>query len=187
MSTGSEAKVQESINKLNDNVSYAEYVLQYTIDSYCKDLDAVMAKIQEEVVGVDSPALVTIEKYFVELSGVLYTVCDKVEKLGVYDSISKSQAQETYNTKYLETANPSVGKKPTVGEIQSTAEVAATYDVTVNTIYSKAYRAVKNKVAAAETMVATLSKIYSHRMQESQMTTNQLERKILNEEDIFRG
>lgn len=181
-----EAMIQASINRLNENVDYAEYVLNYTIDSYCHELDVVMAKIADEIIGIDAPALNTIEKYFIELSSVLYTMCDKVEKLGVYDSLSKTQAQETYNNKYLETANPLDGKKkPTVGEIQATAEGAATYDVTVNTIYSKAYKAVKNKVAAAETMVATLSKIYSHRMQESQMITNQLERKILNEGNVY--
>ena len=43
----------------------------------------------------------------------------------------------------------------------------------------------KTKISAAETMISTLSKILSHRMQESQLTTKQTERQILNESNIF--
>ena len=89
------AMIQKSINRLNDNVDYAEYVLNTTIKSYSKDLDDVMALIHQDIINTDYPAINTIEKYFVQLSSVLYTMCEKVEKLGIYDSMSKTQAQET--------------------------------------------------------------------------------------------
>ena len=179
------AMIQKSINRLNDNVDYAEHVLNNTIKSYSKDLDEVMALIHQDIINTDYPAINTIEKYFVQLSSVLYTMCEKVEKLGIYDSMSKTQAQETYNIKYLEVTNPAEGKKPTVGETQAMAEGAAIYDRTVNDIYSRAYKVLKNKVEAAETMVSTLSKILSHRIQESQMVGQQMERKILNEGNLL--
>ena len=114
-------------------------------------------------------------------------MCEQVEKLGVYDSISKSKAQETYNNKYLyyQYSTEDNKKKPTVAELTAMAENESLYDKTVNDLYSKAYKIVKNKVSAAETMVGTLSKILSHRVQESQMIVSQTGKRILNEEVMF--
>jgi hypothetical protein len=116
-------------------------------------------------------------------------MCATVEKLGLFDSLSKSKAQETYNLKYLEYQHKNDGvvgsKKPTVAEITAQAETASLYDSTMSDVYAKAYKTIKNKISAAETMISTLSKILSHRMQESQLTTKQTERQILNESNIF--
>ena len=64
-------------------------------------------------------------------------------------------------------------------------EMESLYEKTVNDIYSKSYKILKNKISAAETMVTTLSKILSHRIQESQMTVSQTGRQILNEGEVF--
>lgn len=178
-------KIDSSLAKTEESVAYIEIVLDRTLHEYCSELDEVMEKINRDVIQVDYPAIMTIEKYFIELSGVLYTMCERVEKLGIYDSISKARAQETYNTKYLDVSTSTTGKKPTVGETQAVSENAAIYDKTVNDMYNKAYKILKAKVAAAETMVSTLSKILSHRLQESQMTYNQTGRQILNEGNII--
>lgn len=177
--------IDNSLDNTKESVTYVEEILNRTILDYSSELDEVMEKIYKDVISVDYPAIMTIEKYFLELSGVLYKMCERTEKLGVYDSISKSRAQETYNAKYLEVTNSAVGKKPTVGETQALSENAAMYDKTVNDIYTRAYRVLKNKVDAAETMVATLSKILSHRVQESQMNYTQTGRQILNEGNII--
>ena len=178
-------KINDSLFHVEEDVSYIDKLLSDTVKSYCSELDDVMERVYEDVIKVEYPAIMTIEKYFTELSGVLYNMCEKVERLGVYDSISKSKAQNTYNIKYLEVSNPTQGKKPTVGETQALSDNAALYDKTVNDMYSKAYKIVKNKVEAAETMVSTLSKIFSHRIQESNMVSNQMGRKILNEGNNF--
>jgi hypothetical protein len=116
-------------------------------------------------------------------------MCDKVERLVVFDSISRSKGQETYNMKYLEHQASNMGKtgakKPTVAESTANAEMEALYDRTVNDIYSRSYKILKNKISAAETMVSTLSKILSHRIQESNMTVTQTGRQILNEGEVF--
>ena len=177
--------IDNSLDNTKESVTYVEEILNRTILDYSSELDEVMEKIYKDVISVDYPAIMTIEKYFLELSGVLYKMCERTEKLGVYDSISKSRAQETYNAKYLEVTNPAGGKKPTVGETQALSENAAMYDKTVNDIYTRAYKVLKNKVDAAETMVATLSKILSHRVQESQMVYSQTGRQILNEGNII--
>ena len=172
-------------DSLGEDVSYIDQMMTDIIFEYSGDLDLIMQNIKDEVLMVDYPAIMTIEKYFMELSNALYFTCEKVERLGIYDSLSKIKAQETYNTKFLKAANPDEGKKPTVGEIQAIAENGTIYDKTLNDIYNKAYKVLKSKVQAAETMTSTLSKILTHRMQESQMTTAQTERKILNETNHF--
>ena len=178
-------KLNEIMQSVESDVSFIDEMMTDIIKDYSGDLDVIMKNIHDEVLVVDYPAIYTIEKYFMELSNILYFTCEKVERLGIYDSMSKAKAQESYNRKYLEVTNPSVGKKPTVGETQAMSENAAMYDRTVNDIYNKAYKVLKAKVEAAETMTSTLSKILSHRMQESQLTTNQVERRILNEDNAF--
>lgn len=181
-------KINESIDYTKENVSLINSMVEQTVNEYSESLDSVMKNVMTDVINVDTPAIVTVEKYFAELSGVLYFMCSEVEKLGVYDSLSRLRAQETYNNSYLNSSVPTqVGpgaKKKTVAEITAIAENDSVYDKTVNDIYSRAYKILKAKVSAAETMVSTLSKIMNHRIQESQMTTSQLSRQILNEQEI---
>lgn len=177
-------ELEKRVKDVEDSVAYIDTVMNDIIKEYSGDIDDLMMKISIDVLQVDYPAINTIERYFMELSNALYFTCEKVEKLGIYDSISKTKAQETYNNKYLSVTNPEKGKKPTVGETQALSENASIYDKTLNDIYNRAYKVLKSKVQAAETMVSTLSKVLSHRMQESQMTVNQTERMILNEGNI---
>ena len=178
-------KINESMNYTKDNVSLINSMVTQVVSEYSEDLDKVMKNIMSEIIGVELPAIVTVEKYFVELSGVLYFMCSEVEKLGVYDSLSKLKAQETYNNSYLNSSIPTQTgpgtKKKTVAEITAIAENDSSYDRTVNDIYNRAYKILKSKVSAAETMISTLSKIMNHRMQESQLTTTQMSR-VLNED-----
>ena len=178
-------KINESMNYTKDNVSLINSMVTQVVSEYSEDLDKVMKNIMSEIIGVELPAIVTVEKYFVELSGVLYFMCSEVEKLGVYDSLSKLKAQETYNNSYLNSSTPTQTgpgtKKKTVAEITAIAENDSSYDRTVNDIYNRAYKILKSKVSAAETMISTLSKIMNHRMQESQLTTTQMSR-VLNED-----
>ena len=182
-------KLKTKIDALDEDIENIEHILTDTVSYYSADLDKVMDNIQRDIIEDEYPSINTIEKYFLELSNTLYFMCERSERLGIFDSISKAKAQETYNAKYLEhqhSADGKVGaKKPTIPESQAISETTALYDNTVSDIYSKAYRIIKNKVSAAETMVSTLSKILSHRMQESQLTGQQLGRKILNEENTF--
>ena len=182
-------KIKESINNVDENVKSIEYIIDETVKDYSSELDRIMAEVYTNVVSIEYPAINTVEKYFLELSNCLYMMCEKSEKLGLYDSISKAKAQDTYNQKYLEHQHSNEGvvgaKKPTVAESQAISESAALYDKTVNELYSKAYKIIKAKVSAAETMVSALSKILSHRMQESQLTSMQTGRQLLNEGSPF--
>lgn len=173
------------INKIEEDSEILDNIVQDVIHRYTKELDEIMLNIKSEILEDSNPAINTIEKYFLELSSCLYFMCEKVEKLGVLDSMSKSNAQETYNNKYLQQLHNTTNKKPTVAELTAVSESNSLYDRTVNDMYNKAYKIVKNKVSSAETMISTLSKILSHRVQESNLTKVQTSRQILNESTVF--
>ena len=178
--------IEEYVKDLTDKVSLVDGLFEDTVLAYSGNLDTLMKEIQTNLLEVDLVPISTIERYFTALSSEVYFVSAKLEKLGLFDSLSKAKAQETYNTKYLEYQQTKTdGKKPTVAEITANAETASLYDTTLSDVYNKAYKTLKNKISAAETMISTLSKILSHRMQESQLTTQQTERQILNESNIF--
>ena len=90
-------KINESLNSVKDDVSYVENIINDIVKEYSSDLDNIMENIYNNVINDEYPAINTIEKYFMELSNCLYFMCEKSERLGVFDSNSKSKAQETYN------------------------------------------------------------------------------------------
>ena len=183
------SNVEKYIEDITEKVDTLDTILNDIVESYSGHLDYLMSKINKDVLDIDTVPISVIEKYFVALSSEVYFMCSKVERLGLFDSLSKAKAQETYNLNYLDYQHKNDGiagaKKPTVAEITATAEINSLYDSTLSDMYSKAYKTIKNKISAAETMISTLSKILSHRMQESNLTTQQTERQILNESNIF--
>lgn len=183
-------------DSVNENVKHAQDIIENVVKSYTAELDRIMCMIKTDIVERQDPAPIEIiEKYFLELSNCLYFISENSEKLGIYDSISKSVAKETFNNYYMDdtTSKDEKGKKKTVAELTALAENAAIYEQTVNDIYNKAYKTVKAKVSSAENMCGALSKIMSRRMSELQLSslqpatfTTNPNKQILNEGEIFR-
>ena len=178
------------------NVKHAKDIIDSVVKSYTGELDRIMCMIKTDIVDKTTPAPIEIiEKYFLELSNCLYFIGEESEKLGIYDSISKSVAKETFNNNYMsdELAFDEKGKKKTVAELTALAENASIYEQTVNDIYNKAYKTVKAKVSSAENMCSALNKIMSRRMSELQLSstmpatfTTNPNKQILNEGEMFR-
>lgn len=181
-------------NIIKDVESNADYILQITdktVKSYTQDLDSIMQGVYDNVISVDNAPSSTLEKYFLELSNCVYFVAERAEKVGIYDGVSKATAREAYNSAYMDSQSfiqPSGGKKPTVAESTAKAETESLHETMVNEIYSRAYRIIKAKIDAAQTMISTISKILSKRMSENQFSiVNNNTRQILNEEVSFKG
>ena len=167
----SQDQLDNIYKELDDNVDYSNQVAKQTVDSQTSDLDDLMKKIYEEIICVEEPATQVIEKYFLALSNCLYFVDDRLEKVGLYDDLSKSQAKEKYNFAYLDiVCNQDPKKKVTVAEAQTAAENKVTYENMISSIYARSYKMFKYKVDAAQTMLSSLSKILSKRMQDAQMS-----------------
>lgn len=180
------AQVDNIFNNVVDNAQYFNNVLDNIVSGYTHELDELLEKIKTELTDVDNPPADVIEHYFLELSNLLYFISCKSEKLGIYDTISKSVYKEAYNNAYMNnTVKDGNNKnKMTVAELTAIAEQSSLYESTVNDVYSKAYKIVKNKIDAARDVMSTLSKMLSRRMQEQSITDIQPDtgRKILNEE-----
>ena len=176
-------EVETTMQIIEENAKYFESVVDTTVTSYAKPLDDIMARINKDIIEVEQVPLNTLEKYFFELSNCLYFMGEKLEKLGVYDSLSSSHYKEVYNTKYLGLTDiGDAKKKPTVAELTASAENETLYENVVSDIYSKAYRMLRSKVEAATTMLNCISKIISKRMTEMQLnSTAPSGRQILNE------
>ena len=165
-------KIDALMNETQTNVEYFEKITERVVLSYSNDLDMLMKDIYNNILMEDQPPLNTLEKYFLELSNCLYYMGDKLEKLGVYDVMSKNAYKEVYNKKYLGLIDIGESKKkPTVAELTAMAESEAQYECVVNDVYAKAYKIVKNKVDAATTMLNSISKIISKRMTEMQLNS----------------
>ena len=182
-------KVSKLMRETTSNVEYFEHVVSTVTTVWAEDLDEVMDKIYQDILLVDQPPLNTLEKHFLELSNCLYYMGEKLERLGVYDVMSKNAYKEVYNKSYLnQTDIGDTKKKPTVAELTAQAENYAQYENIVSDVYAKAYKIVKNKVDAATTMLNSISKIISKRMTEMQLNSiTPTGKQILNEDFSSKG
>ena len=178
-------KVDSLMEQTENNVQYFENVTNKVVQSYSEYMDNIMKNIYVDIIQNPSAPIETVEKYFLELSHAIYFMAEKLEQLGVYNAMSKAAYKEIYNKAYLDNQIKDTEKKnkTTVAENQAVAENVAMYESVVSDIYDKAYKILKNKIDAAQTMVSTLSKTLSRRMTENQFSNvNNNTRQILNEE-----
>lgn len=161
-------KVAEILKSIDSNASYFTNITDAIVKDNTEDLDEIINQINLYIINVDNPPVDIIEKYFLRLTNHLYFMQERVEKLSIYDSISKINYKEVYNKNYL---NPVLDKqKPSVSDITSYAESVTIYEQSLNEMYNKAYKIVRAKVEAAQLMVQTLSKVMSKRMNDTQLS-----------------
>lgn len=149
------------------------------LKSYTEHLDDLMQDLYSKVANPSTNISDTdLERYYLELTNLVYFMGEKLETVGVKDDISRAAAKEMYNKSYLDTAkspaavigNSGKATKLTVSEITAIAESAAINEQVINMIFSRVYKQIKFKVDAAFEMIGTLRKIISKRMQEQQLS-----------------
>lgn len=163
-------KVESLMQETDNNVIYFENTFSKVVKNYSEALDNLMSDLYVDCIKAEDPDDKTLEKYFLELANMLYFMAEKVEKLGIYDDMSKSAAKEVYSKSYLDNQvkeNITGKNKTTIAELQATAELDAQYPLVVNNIYSRAYSTLKNKINSAQDMLSTLKKIINGRQQEN--------------------
>lgn len=144
-----------------------------------------MQAVYTDIISVPDPSISVFEKYHLELSNCLYFMQERLEKLGSLDYLSKTKYKEVYNQAYLDNQLPDTtsNKKKTVNELVALSEEASKSEAITNDIYARAYKVLKNKIDAANTMISTISKSISRRMGEEYLPSTPVTgvRKILNE------
>ena len=155
-------KVQQASEEFTQAVD--KIVLEYS-----RDLDDLMSDLKEAVTQPDAISTDALERYYAELTNLVYFISSKVESLNVFSDMSKANYKETYNNAYLQACAEKDEKGKairTVAENTSTAEVQAGYSAMVYTIYDHAYKTLKLKVDMSLEMISTLKHILKRRMQD---------------------
>lgn len=164
---------------LNDVVKTVEDMqLDFTnlfdviLTGYTNDIDKVLKEINDNlIINKICPSSDDIEIYMLKLNSEIYKLSDNIERIGIYDSVSKAIYKDCYNQIYLNNQIKDGEKKnkTTVAELTALSEQGTVYESLVNDVYSKVYKTMKIKLDAAQSMLATLSKLLSKRMQDAQM------------------
>lgn len=178
-------EIEKVVAETEDNLAIYSTISEEVIKRYTKELDDVMQAVYTDIVSVPDPSISVFEKYHLELSNCLYFMQERLEKLGSLDYLSKTKYKEVYNQAYLDNQLPdnNSNKKKTVNELVALSEEASKSEAITNDIYARAYKVLKNKIDAANTMISTISKSISRRMGEEYLPSTPVTgvRKILNE------
>lgn len=178
-----EDKLTPIIDQVEDNATILQEMVDKVVTPYSKELDDLMQDLMQALIGDEAISTVAAERYYAELTNLLYFISSKVETLNIYSDISKTSAKEIYNRYYLNYSGEKDEKGKslrTVAENTALAETGAKYDTTVSGVYEHAYKVLKLKVDAANEMVSTLKNIIKRRMQEDYLAAMSLNPKVDN-------
>ena len=167
------SKVDSLMNITEQNVKYFKDTCDKVVKSYSESLDNLMMDLYAECVKNPNPPIDTLERYYLELSNMIYFMIEKLEQLGVYADMSSSASKEVYSKSYLDLSMDKDDKgksKATVAELQAKASIDSQYETVVSSIYDRAYKIVKGKVSSAQDMMNTLRRVLSTRTSEMQLT-----------------
>ena len=168
-----------------ENSSQIQQIVDDIVNSNSSGLDELMTDIYTNIINCENPPLVVIEKAFIKLSNALYFIAPNVERLGIRDGISKISATQAYNMCFIDNkVDATTGKNRTAAELSALSEEKSKYEKIVNDAYNKAYKILKGKIENAQTMCATLSKVYSIRSateaSEDKLETKQMLNEVFN-------
>ena len=166
-------KVNNLLKTTEENVKYFNDICTNVVKSYSESLDSLMKDLYVDCVLNKNPSIETLEQYYLELTNMIYFMIEKSEQLGVYSDMSDSASKEVYSKSYLDFSmeKDEKGKsKSTVAELQAKASMSAQYETVVASVYEKAYKIIKGKIASAQDMVNTLRRILSTRTTEMQLS-----------------
>ena len=179
-------KLKECFNAVNTASETFNDTVSRIVSDYSSDLDVLMYDLRNAVTDTNAISTDVLERYYAELSNMVYFMCDKVEKLNVFSDMSKAKYKENYNTAYLDACEQKDEKGKslrTVAENNSLAENEAQYSSVVNIIYDHAYKNLKMKVDMAMEMISTLKHILKRRVQEEYLNNQMSNMRVNFQED----
>lgn len=163
-------KLQEYISSLNTNVNELTDITDKVVKEQSADLDELMEAIRFSVTQEDAISTDAIERYYAELTNLVYFMSDRIGKLNVYKDMSKAMTKEAYNKAYL---NYSMEKDEkgkslrTVNENSALADSESKIQSTMETVYTSAANILKMKFDQANEMISTLKNMLRKRVSEA--------------------
>lgn len=161
-------EIERLVDGVRTNSNYFRDISDKLIKEYAGDMDSLMQDLLSELTQPDPMPTDLLERYYAELTNMVYFMCDKLEQLSAYNDLSKAAAKEVYNKAYLEASSQKDEKgksRTTVAENTSIAENASQYNNVVSSVYEHVYKTLKLKYDCANEMITTLKNIIKRRMQ----------------------
>lgn len=158
-------KVKDIQLHVENNSKTIDEIVGDIINPYCKDLDNYVMFIKDCLNdGETPPTDAELDDFCLNLSTYIYFAGGMCEQLGIRDDISKAVWKEMYHS-----ARASQDKG-TIADKDSLAELSSQQEQIVNVCYSRAYKTLKAKIAAAQELLQSCKKVVSRRMQEQELT-----------------
>ena len=158
-------KVKDIQLHVENNSKTIDEIVNDIINPYCKDLDNYVVFIKDCLNdGETPPTDAELDDFCLNLSTYIYFAGGMCEQLGIRDDISKAVWKEMYHS-----ARASQDKG-TIADKDSLAELSSQQEQIVNVCYSRAYKTLKAKIAAAQELLQSCKKVVSRRMQEQELT-----------------
>lgn len=165
LSEGNLKEIDNIRDRIENNSSQLENIVNDIINPYCKDLDKYVRFIADCLHdGENPPTDAELEDFCMNLSTYIYFAGGMCEQLGIKDDIGKAIYKEIYNTAR---ANQDSG---TVADKNSLAELSTQQEQLTSVCYTRAYKVMKSKVENAQELLSSVKKVLSHRMQEQELT-----------------
>lgn len=165
LSEGNLKEIDNIRDRIENNSSQLENIVNDIINPYCKDLDKYVKFIADCLHdGENPPTDAELEDFCMNLSTYIYFAGGMCEQLGIKDDIGKAIYKEIYNTAR---ANQDSG---TVADKNSLAELSTQQEQLTSVCYTRAYKVMKSKVENAQELLSSVKKVLSHRMQEQELT-----------------
>lgn len=159
------SKVDSLIQDTETNVKYFNNTCANIVSKYSQSLDNLMQDLYVDCIKKDDVSLDTLEKYYLELSNMIYFMNEQLEQLGIHADMANKASNEVYAKGYIKASElrDDNGKKKPVEEIKALANTESQYESVVASIYDHAYKVVKGKISSGQDLMDTLRRIISTR------------------------
>ena len=149
---------------IEDNSNMVDDLVKDIVKPYIDDLDTYVQFVSDCLKdGNNPPSNAELEDFCLNLSAKIYWAGGGQEMLGIRDDIATAVYKETFNS-------ARDNHKGTVQDKNSRAELASQQEQIVSICYSRAYKAMKAKVANAQELLGSCKKVLSHRIEEMSLT-----------------
>lgn len=133
------------------------------VDKVTKELDTVVYKVKQELLGGAPIVTENLEYYALEISTLLYYLGQSQEYVGLRHDVAKA----IYKERYAEAYAKAIG---TISDKTAQAENEVNYEFIEQSINERAYKRLKIKIENATELLQTIKKVLSRRIAEFELT-----------------
>ena len=141
-----------------------QYLVEIS-DKICLEFTAHLDKLMQDIyvdIKGDKVSDKMLESNYLELTSLVYFLGDKLESLGIEQTVASARNQEIFNKLYQEAEG-------TIKDKQASAEEGSKYEYFLKAVYDSVYKRIKLKMDAAYEMVSTLKRVIAARTSEKAM------------------